>query len=203
MNVTRYYSQVWLQENPNRVAPHMDREISTMKATCLKRYFPNREDRQKVIQEFAAFTNHGDGFDDGDCIYDMAELEPKVWWITYGSAAPNLQVLALRLLGQPCSSSCCERNWSTYSFIHSLKRNKLTPARAEDLVFVHSNLRLLSRNSKNNEAERMWDLGGDGFESFDGVGILEIANLSLDEPDLEAVLFHDEDEQDTMVVSSN
>jgi hypothetical protein len=23
------------------------------------------------------------------------------------------------------SSSCCERNWSTYAFIHSLKRNRL------------------------------------------------------------------------------
>ncbi|KAL5126739.1 Syntaxin-31 [Glycine soja] len=25
---------------------------------------------------------------------------------------------------EPSSSSCCERNWSTYSFVHSLKRNK-------------------------------------------------------------------------------
>ena len=35
----------------------------------------------------------------------------------------------------------------------------------------------------------MWDIGGDTFDSFDGVGILEVANLSLDEPDLEAILF--------------
>jgi len=45
-----------------------------------------------------------------------------------------------KLLAQPCSSSCGEKNWSTDSFIHSLKRNKI-PHGAEVLVYVHSNLR--------------------------------------------------------------
>ncbi|KAF3778930.1 hypothetical protein EJ110_NYTH42545 [Nymphaea thermarum] len=53
----------------------------------------------------------------------------------------------IKLLSQPATSSCCERNWSTYSQIHNVKRNKLTSKRAEDLVYVHSNLCLLSRNS--------------------------------------------------------
>ncbi|KAL1225007.1 hypothetical protein V5N11_002786 [Cardamine amara subsp. amara] len=53
-----------------------------------------------------------------------------------------------KVLGQPSSSSCAERNWSTYSFIHSLKRNKLTTSRAQDLVYIHNNLRLLSRNAR-------------------------------------------------------
>ena len=107
-----------------------------------------------------------------------------------------LQSIALKLLGQPCSSSCCERNWSTYNFIHSMKRNKLTPQRAEDLVYVHNNLRLLSRRSPNyNEDEsKMWDIRDDGFDSMDieNAGILEIADLSLDEPELEAILFDSE-----------
>lgn len=45
------------------------------------------------------------------------------------------------------SSSAAERNWSTYDFIHSKKRNKLTDARARDLVYVHSNLRLVDKIS--------------------------------------------------------
>ena len=40
-----------------------------------------------------------------------------------------------------------EKNWSTYEFIHSKKRNKLTDARARDLVYVHSNLRLVDKIS--------------------------------------------------------
>ena len=37
----------------------------------------------------------------------------------------------------------------------------------------------------------MWDIGGDDFDSMDieNVVLLEIANLFLDEPELEAVLF--------------
>ncbi|GJN28776.1 hypothetical protein PR202_gb16940 [Eleusine coracana subsp. coracana] len=38
---------------------------------------------------------------------------------------------------------------------------------------------------------RMWDVGGDSFDSFSGVGILEVANLSIDQPELQAVSFGD------------
>ncbi|RZB97903.1 hypothetical protein D0Y65_021114 [Glycine soja] len=111
--------------------------------------------------------------------------------------------VALKLLAQPCSSSCCERNWSTYSFIHSLKRNKMAPYRAEDLVFVHSNLRLLSRNTPqyHQEETKMWDVAGDDFGSLDDCGILEIASLSLDEPELEGVFFNDDDHLGAVCVS--
>ena len=75
-----------------------------------------------------------------------------------------------------------------------MKRNKSKPQRVEDLVFVCNNLRLLSRRSPNyNEGEsKMWDVGGDGFDSMDieNAELLEIADLSLDEPKLEAVLFY-------------
>ncbi|XP_050377715.1 uncharacterized protein LOC126794957 [Argentina anserina] len=120
-------------------------------------------------------------------------LQPLTWWAVHGASAPKLQVLAFKLLGQPSSSSCCERNWSTYKFIHSATRNKIAPQRAEDLVFVHTNLRLLSRKSQSYKdgPEQMWDIGGDQFDSLDetNLGRLEFEDLSLDEPELEAVLF--------------
>ncbi|KAJ1426311.1 Ribonuclease H-like superfamily [Sesbania bispinosa] len=131
---------------------------------------------------------------------------PKEWWIMYGSSIPKLQSIALKLLSQPPSSSCCERNWSTYSFIHSMKRNRLNPKRAEDLVFIHTNLRLLSRKGKSyKEGEsKLWDLAADEWDPSEGAGVLEVASLSLDEPDLEAVLFTDDgdgnDEIDTVRV---
>ena len=63
----------------------------------------------------------------------------------YGGQVPELRKLASCLLSQVASSSAAERNWSTYSFIHSVKRNRLTSKRAEKLVYVHSSLRLCSR----------------------------------------------------------
>ncbi|KAK3127045.1 hypothetical protein QOZ80_7AG0567430 [Eleusine coracana subsp. coracana] len=101
--------------------------------------------------------------------------------------------LAMKLLNQPSSSSCCERNWSTHSFIHSVKRNALTPEHAEDLVYVHSNMRHLSRRTevyKKGET-MMWDIGGDSFESLSGVGILEVTNIFLDVPELQPFSFGD------------
>ncbi|GKD64224.1 hypothetical protein Tco_1306332 [Tanacetum coccineum] len=101
---------------------------------------------------------------------------------------PLLQSLAFKVLGQPTSSSCCERNWSTYSFIHSLRRNKLSPKRAEDLVFIHNNLRLLSRKTDqyNEEKTMMWDVGGDDFGTLEDTAFLEFVSLSLDKPELES-----------------
>ena len=35
----------------------------------------------------------------------------------------------------------------------------------------------------------MWDVGGDSFDSLGGIVILEVSDLSLDEPELQAVSF--------------
>ena len=69
----------------------------------------------------------------------------------------------------------------------------MTPKRAEDLVYVHSNLHLLSRNSsKYKEDEtKLWDTAGDELSLNDN-GILEIASLSLDEPELAGVFFNED-----------
>lgn len=71
----------------------------------------------------------------------------------------------------------------------------MDPKRAEDLVFVHSNLRLLSRKEEGYKKgeTRLWDINGDVHDPLDdSAGVLEMTNLSLDEPDLEAMLFLDD-----------
>ena len=66
-------------------------------------------------------------------------------WTWYGSSAPHLQKLAVRILSQTCSASGFERNWSIFEHIHSKKRNRLEHQRLNDLVYVHYNLRLQQR----------------------------------------------------------
>ena len=135
---------------------------------------------------------------------DRWTYDPMLWWSTYGSSLPVLQTLALKLLGQPSSSSCAERNWSTYSFIHCMKRNRITSKRAEDLVYVHSNLRLLSRREEYTKGNsKKWDIGGDTWnEPFGGPGLLEIAYLTLDELEMEISLVDNDDyvDDDDVVV---
>ncbi|XP_058010224.1 uncharacterized protein LOC110671880 [Hevea brasiliensis] len=187
----RFYSEQWLQEGEGRVPPHMDGEVSIERIKCFRGIFSNEDERIRANDEFANFSLKSGPFADPDSIGSMYVTDPRKWWACFGSNAPLLQRLAFKVLGQPTSSSCCERNWSIYSFIHSYRRNKLTPKRAEDLVFIHNNLRLLSRNSSQyyHEKTKLWDVGGDQFGSMEDVGVLEFANLSLDEPELESVLF--------------
>ena len=69
----------------------------------------------------------------------------------------------------------------------------MPPARVEDLVYVHSNLRLLSKRNKEyvNTTTKMWDIAGDSWNESDihgGAEILENATLTLDEPILEAMV---------------
>ena len=178
----RYYSEEWLDEDKTRSAPHKDAEISQERGNCYKRLFPNTDECRRVLDEYALFSMKNGCFSDLTSISMMGTMEPKSW-VNFGAQTPFLQTLAFRLLGQTSSSSCAECNWSTYPFIHSLRRNKLTTSRAQDLVYVHNNLRLLSRNPKDDE--KMWDVGGDAFDSMEDVGFLEFAELSLDEPEFE------------------
>ncbi|GJV00680.1 hAT dimerization domain, ribonuclease H-like domain protein [Tanacetum coccineum] len=179
----RYYSDEWLLEDSTRSALHRDAKISQERINCFRRLFPSADEHSMVLNEYAMFSMKSGVFSDLTSISMMGTMEPKSWWVNFGAQTPFLQTLAFRLLRQPTSSSCAEPNWSTYAFIHSLRRNKLTTSRAQDLVFIHNNLRLLSRNP--NDDEKMWDVGGDAFDSMEDVGFLEFADLSLDEPEFE------------------
>jgi hypothetical protein len=47
--------------------------------------------------------------------------------------------------------SSYERNWSSYSFMHNKSRNRLQPKRAEDLVYVYTNSRLMAEGKDKDE----------------------------------------------------
>ncbi|XP_004308303.1 PREDICTED: uncharacterized protein LOC101292460 [Fragaria vesca subsp. vesca] len=186
-------------------APHQDIDITRERKNCILKYYDDANQRRDVNVEYSNFSLCMDDFCNVDAMHDRSILHPLKWWAVHGASAPRLQALAFKLLGQPSSSSCCERNWSTYKFIHFATRNKITPQRAEDLVFVHTNLRLLSRssNSYKQGPTQMWDVGGDQFDSLDetNLGRLKFEDLSLDEPSLEAVLFdHVHENEDDVFV---
>ncbi|KAL0296220.1 UNVERIFIED_CONTAM: hypothetical protein Sradi_6674100 [Sesamum radiatum] len=71
---------------------------------------------------------------------------PAQWWYNYGDEAPNLRKIAVKVLSQTCASSGCERNWSTWSLIHTKLRNRLATEKLHKLVYAHYNMRLRVRN---------------------------------------------------------
>mmetsp|Transcript_17875 Transcript_17875/g.52086 ORF Transcript_17875/g.52086 Transcript_17875/m.52086 type:complete len:187 (-) Transcript_17875:102-662(-) len=85
------------------------------------------------------------------------QLPAWEWWDAFGGCFPALQWCAPRLCAQGCAACACERNWSAYEFIHSEKRNRLAPERAEKLVSVFSNLQLLRRFQDFIKGHVEWD----------------------------------------------
>jgi hypothetical protein len=72
-------------------------------------------------------------------------MAPYEWWLEFGASCPELQAVAVKVLSQCTAASACERSWSTFDFIHSKRRNRLTAKRSSDLVYVFSNLRMLDK----------------------------------------------------------
>lgn len=73
---------------------------------------------------------------------NIDNLSPGEWWHQYGADYKDLRILARKITHQKMCASACERNWSSYGFIHSKSRNRLTNNRAKDLVFVFTNTRV-------------------------------------------------------------
>lgn len=86
----RYYTTQWLEGGLNRVSPHRDAEISTERKKCIRRMFPDEEERKLVMNEFSKFSGCSDEFSFVESIQDRYILEPKVWWNNHGADAPKL-----------------------------------------------------------------------------------------------------------------
>ena len=103
-----------------------------------------------VVQEFLAFRHKCAPFHD---MLDpkQQKCSPYAWWDFEGAFGKLLAPIAKRILAQTVSTSSCERNWSSYSFVHDRKQNRLLPKRADDLVFVYTNSRLLATSKLTDE----------------------------------------------------
>ena len=70
-----------------------------------------------------------------------ANLQPHHWWSRIaGEALPKIAKQVLALI---CSSSSYECNWSMYSFDHNKIRNRFGTKKAEALVYIYTNTKLL------------------------------------------------------------
>lgn len=135
-------------ERPGRVPPIDDPEVKNGFLDAIAKMY--NEEGAKFRKQFVQFASLSGPFNTrgarADQI-DLAQDDPIGWWRMHGDGSPKLKHLAMCLLSRIASSSKTKRNWSTYSFIHSIKRKKLTSKRAKKLVIVHSALRLEHRKT--------------------------------------------------------
>ncbi|KAH6825307.1 hypothetical protein C2S53_007031 [Perilla frutescens var. hirtella] len=82
-----------------------------------------------------------------------------VWWDYIGDEVPELKLFAMKILGLTCSSSACERNWSTFNQVHIKRRNHLITSRLNKLVCIMYNKKLkhkfLKKRSRKDEDDSL------------------------------------------------
>jgi hypothetical protein len=122
-----------------------------------------------AMLEYASFRAREGAFGLSTAAAVADRLPAHQWWEVYGVTAPHLKRVAVRILAQPASACACERNWSTYDFIHNKRRNRLTPGRARDLVYVFTNGRLADKILSGSAEEEFcgWVDCGEGAEESD------------------------------------
>ncbi|KAG6631013.1 hypothetical protein CIPAW_13G061100 [Carya illinoinensis] len=117
--------------------------------SCVMKMELDPDDQDKIIEELDLYRTSVGEFGHSLAIRQRDKLNSVAWWSQFGCEVPTLQKFAVRILSQCCSATGCERNWSTFDFIHSKKRNRLVHKRLNDLVFVCYNLKLRERSIKN------------------------------------------------------
>lgn len=116
-------------------------------------------EKAKIRQQLSDFMSNRGPFARTEAIEDRETMSALAWWDMYGVTYAELYQLAVKILSQSVNTSCAERAWSTYAYIHSAKRNNFNADRAESLVYVHYNQRLLSRYRADYEgAYKNWDV---------------------------------------------
>ncbi|KAL4352135.1 hypothetical protein GQ457_06G017710 [Hibiscus cannabinus] len=157
-----FYDSKYLNvEAPGRIArraPNQDREVVA-----------------ELRKQLAKFQNKQGMFGTTHARIDATTMSPISWWSTYGSKTPELAKIAIRFLLQPINSSSAERVWSTYSYIHNIKRKRLNAKRSDKLMFIHSNIRLLSRftTSYKEGPCKKWDIDPESNYFDDSTVILK------------------------------
>ncbi|XP_042963296.1 uncharacterized protein LOC122297331 [Carya illinoinensis] len=123
-------------------------EVSREFMTCVIKLELDLAKQDIIIEQLELYKNAVGDFGHSLAIRNRGKIRPVSWWENFGNEAPTLQKFAIRILSQCCSATNRERNWNTFEFIHSKKRNRLEHKRLNDLVFVRYNLKLRERNIK-------------------------------------------------------
>ncbi|KAJ9558147.1 hypothetical protein OSB04_012761, partial [Centaurea solstitialis] len=154
----RFYDRRYLEKlAPGgilRKAPNEDKEVITNVMEAFERIAENKEEDRVLREQFVTFHMKKGIYAMASTQADTLTLDAIDWWSMYGSETPDLAEVAKKVLSQPISSSLAERNWSTHSYIHNVKRNRLNSKRANKLVFIHSNVCLFYKCG----SHKKWDV---------------------------------------------
>lgn len=93
-------------------------------------------DHEQLLVEIANYRAN-EGTYDKDFIWTASQnVTPIVWWKGIIGQNNQLSKVAMKILSVPATSASSERTFSTFSTVHTRKRNKLTTQRAIKLTYI-------------------------------------------------------------------
>ncbi|RZB75263.1 hypothetical protein D0Y65_033937 [Glycine soja] len=137
-----YLNPKFFYTNPNI---DNDNEVVDGLYKCIDKLSEDDDFVVEVHKQLLVYKRAGERFGMTAAMRARTEISPAEWWKLYGGKTPHLQTIAIKVLSLTCSSSGCERNWSTFEHIHSKKRSRLEHQKLQDLVYVKYNQALLDR----------------------------------------------------------
>ncbi|XP_022161007.1 uncharacterized protein LOC111027090 [Myzus persicae] len=94
---------------------------------------------KKIIIELAEYRSH-EGLWAKDILWNNIDgIEARIWWNGLCSNT-SLSKVASAILSLPASSAATERSFSSYSLIHTKRRNLLTNLTAKKLLFIYEHI---------------------------------------------------------------
>ncbi|KAK3211316.1 hypothetical protein Dsin_016022 [Dipteronia sinensis] len=112
------------------------REVKMGLLMWMAKLIPNDNDRLHANLQIDFFRNKKWLFS-----LDSKKLSSTIV-ARFGDETPELKGFVMTVLSLTCSSSTCERNWSTFNTIHTKKRNRLDTKKLNSLVYIMYNTRL-------------------------------------------------------------
>ena len=105
----------------------------------------NEESIATILEQYVQFKTKTGVFAE-PYVWNLAKkLSGAQWWQTCGGQVQELRMVAMKVLSQVTSQSLAETSWSEYDYVHDRRRNRLSNARANKLVHLHANTRLIKQ----------------------------------------------------------
>ena len=87
---------------------------------CMRRLVKDVVERKKINLQLVEFHFARGLFSMEEAKDSRKIMQPGEWWEMFGDGTPELRRFAIRVLSLTCSSSGCERNWSSFEMVFQL-----------------------------------------------------------------------------------
>jgi len=94
-----------------------DLEVKRGLMDCLTRMVEDEDEQTLIDVQMDDFKKRAKCFGSPLATRSINLKTPADWWESYGDEYPELQKFAIHILSLTCSSSGCERNWSSFEMV--------------------------------------------------------------------------------------